>query len=232
MENSYHMYQNVSFSKSKLWQTLALGHLIQVESWIIFVRKAGVFPLEKVRQHKKFFIVNEIRRMLLKIRSCIVLNDAISKNFVANEHHSFTFVFTFSVVVVDLPTDCILSFLFPAETDVLVPVFSQSTDVVVVNFVVVLKFPVVQHATTIVRLVCMSDLACFCFSPVRHFWLWSCKGISKPFLPFPEPSGFAAPLPKLCARLPSRWLLLLTATTVFVMLLLLLPSNFLRLLSR
>ena len=63
------------------------------------------------------------------------------ENFVANEHHSYTFVFTFSVVVVDLPTDCILSFLFPAKTDVLVPVFSQSTDVVVVNFVVVLKFP-------------------------------------------------------------------------------------------
>ena len=40
-----------------------------------------------------------------------------------------------------LPTDCILTFLFPAETEVLVPVFSQSTDVVVVNFVVVLKFP-------------------------------------------------------------------------------------------
>ena len=40
------------------------------------------------------------------------------------------------------PIDCILSFLFPAETDVLVPVFSQSTDVVVVNFVVVLKFPI------------------------------------------------------------------------------------------
>ena len=34
----------------------------------------------------------------------------------------------------------ILSFFFPAETDVLVPVFSQSTDVVV-NTVVVLKFP-------------------------------------------------------------------------------------------
>ena len=63
------------------------------------------------------------------------------KNFVATKHHSFTFVFTLSVVVVDLPTDCIVSFLFPAETDVLVPVFSQSTDVVVVNFVVVLKFP-------------------------------------------------------------------------------------------
>ena len=27
------------------------------------------------------------------------------ENFVANEHHSYTFVFTFSVVVVDLPTD-------------------------------------------------------------------------------------------------------------------------------
>ena len=66
------------------------------------------------------------------MRFCIVLKDAIAKNFVANEHHSFTFMFAFSVVVVDdLPTDCILSFLFPAETDVLVPVFSQSTDVVV-----------------------------------------------------------------------------------------------------
>ena len=51
-------------------------------------------------------------------------------------------MFTFSVVVVDLPIDFILSFLFPAETDVLVPVLSQSTDVVVVNFVVVLKFPI------------------------------------------------------------------------------------------
>ena len=51
-------------------------------------------------------------------------------------------LFTFSVVVVvELPIDCILSFLFPAETDVLVPVLYQSTDVVVVNFVVVLKFP-------------------------------------------------------------------------------------------
>ena len=77
---------------------------------------------------------------LKKIRSCIVLKDAFAKIFVANEHHSFTFVFTFSGVV-DLLADCILSILFPAETDVLVPVLSQSTDVVVVNFVVVLKFP-------------------------------------------------------------------------------------------
>ena len=68
-------------------------------------------------------------------------------------------MFTFSVVVVDLPTDYILSFLFAAETDVLFTAFSHSTDVVVVNFVVV------QHATTIVRSVCLSDqLACFfCF---------------------------------------------------------------------
>ena len=69
-------------------------------------------------------------------------------------------MFTFSVVVV-----AISSFLFAAEKDVLVPVFFQSTDVVVVvNFVVVLKFPVVQHATTIVPLVGLSDqLACFGF---------------------------------------------------------------------
>ena len=46
------------------------------------------------------------------------------KNFVANEHHSVTFMFTSSVVV-DLPTDCILSFLFSPETDVLVPVLGE-----------------------------------------------------------------------------------------------------------
>ena len=55
-------------------------------------------------------------------------------------------MFIFSVVVVDLPTDCIVSFLFPAETDVLDPVFSQSTDVVVENFVVVLKFLIIPSA--------------------------------------------------------------------------------------
>ena len=38
-----------------------------------------------------------------------------------------------------------LKFPFPAETDVLVAVFSQSTDVVVVNFVVVLKFPILHN---------------------------------------------------------------------------------------
>ena len=84
---------------------------------------------------------------LEQIRSCIVLKDAIAKNFVANEHHSFTFVFTFSAIVVDLPTNCILSFLFPTETDVPVPVFSQLTDAVVVNFVMVLKFPMVLLET-------------------------------------------------------------------------------------
>ena len=81
---------------------------------------------------------------LKQMRSCIVLKDAIAKNFVANEHHSFTFVFTFSVVVVvNLPIDCILSFLFPAQTDVLFPVFSQPRDMVVVNFIVVLKFSII-----------------------------------------------------------------------------------------
>ena len=59
-----------------------------------------------------------------------MLKDAIAKNFVANEHHSFTFVFTFNVVVVVVVVVVdISSFLFPAETEVLVPVFSQSTDV-------------------------------------------------------------------------------------------------------
>ena len=47
---------------------------------------------------------------------------------------------TFNVVV-ELPTDCICSFLSPAESDVPVPVLSQSTDSVVLNFVVVLNFP-------------------------------------------------------------------------------------------
>ena len=54
---------------------------------------------------------------------------SLRKNFDDNEHHSFKFMFTFSIVV-DLPTDCVLSFFFPAETDVLVPVLSQSIDVV------------------------------------------------------------------------------------------------------
>ena len=44
-------------------------------------------------------------------------------------------LFLHCVVVVELPTNCIfISFLFAAETDALVPVFSQSTDVVVVNW--------------------------------------------------------------------------------------------------
>ena len=65
-----------------------------------------------------------------------------------------------SSTFVDLPTDCILSFLFPAETDVLVPVFSQSTDVVVVNFVVVLKLPIiVEPLTEIINLSLVSG--CF-----------------------------------------------------------------------
>ena len=101
------------------------------------------FHSKKSDNTKKISSSMKLDVRLEQIRSCIVLKDAIAKNFVANEHHSFTSVFTFNVVVVDLRTDCILTFLFLAETDVLVPVFSQSTDVVVVNFVVVLKFPIV-----------------------------------------------------------------------------------------
>ena len=115
------------------------------------------------------------------------------KNFVANENHSFTFVFTFSVVVVALPTDCISNSLFATEKDVLVPVFSQSTDVVVVvNFVVVLKFPVVQHATTIVPLVCLSDqlacfvFVCFFFFPCESFGCEAAREFQNLSFPFPS----------------------------------------------
>ena len=78
----------------------------------------------------------------LKKRCCIVLKDSIAKKL-CRERRVLQFVCTFRAVVV-LPSDCILSFLFPAETDVLVPVLSRSTDVVVVSFVVVLKFPINQ----------------------------------------------------------------------------------------
>ena len=47
---------------------------------------------------------------------------------------------TFSSVETYRPV-CILSFLYIAETGVLVPVLSQSTDGVVVSFVVALNFP-------------------------------------------------------------------------------------------
>ena len=153
------------------------------------MQKEGVFPLEKVRQHKKFFIVKGIRRCFKRRHS---------KKLCYEGNHSFTFVFTFSVVVIDLPTDCIFSFLFAAETDVLVPVFSQSTDVVVVNFVVVFKFPIVQHATTIERLVCLSDqLACFCFLfifflPRESFGCEAAREFQN--LSFPSPSRAALQL--------------------------------------
>ena len=66
------------------------------------------------------------------------------ENLCCERTSQFYIYFTFSVVVVDLPTDCIFSFLFLDETDVLVLVFSQSTDVFVVNFLVVLKFPIIE----------------------------------------------------------------------------------------
>ena len=108
------------------------------------MRKAGVFPLEKVRQHKKFSIVNETIDVRLKnwILHCFKRHHC--EKLCCERTSQFYIYFTFSVVVVDLPTDCILSFLFLAETDVLVPVFSQSTDVIVVIFLVVLKFPIIE----------------------------------------------------------------------------------------
>ena len=79
----------------------------------------------------------DVRLKKDKILHCFKQQEKTRKNFVANKHRSFTFIFTFIVVVVDLPTR-----FFPAETDVPVPIFFQSTDVVVVNFVVLLKFPI------------------------------------------------------------------------------------------
>ena len=53
---------------------------------LIFPRINGTNMFERSsQQHKKLFIVNEIRRTAWKIRTCIVLKDAIAKNFVANE---------------------------------------------------------------------------------------------------------------------------------------------------
>ena len=88
-------HRNVSFSRSKLSQTLGLGHVIQVESWITFVRKAEIFPFEKVRQHWKFFIVNESRRTAYKIRSCIVLKDAFAKKLCCDRTSQLYYFYMF-----------------------------------------------------------------------------------------------------------------------------------------
>ena len=67
------------------------------------------------------------------------------ENFVANKYQFYICIY---ILCHRRPTDRLhLNFLFLAETDVLVPVFSQSTDVVVVNFVVVLKFPITEKTT-------------------------------------------------------------------------------------
>ena len=60
------------------------------------------------------------------MRSCIVLKDANAEKFVANRDYSFTFVFTFSAVVV-------------------------------VNFVVVLKFPIIERIQTRVAISWLSE---------------------------------------------------------------------------
>ena len=47
--------------------------------WCIIFSTESRDPFEKVSQHLKFFIVNESSSYGLKIRSCIVLKDAIAK---------------------------------------------------------------------------------------------------------------------------------------------------------
>ena len=163
----------------------------------IFVRKAGVFPLEKVTQHKKFFIVSEIRRTVLKNKILHCFKRRHSRKLCCERTSQF-YVCVYIQCRRRRLTDWLhLNFSFAAETDVLVPVVSQSTDVVVVvNFVVVLKFPVVQHATTIVRLVCQSDqLACFCFLFFRPCESFGCEA-AREFqnLSFPFPSRAALQL--------------------------------------
>ena len=168
MENSYHIRMSLFPNlNSDRHSDSVISFRLKVEYSLC--GKKAFFHSKRSHNTKKFFIFNEIRRTVLKNRILHCFKRRHSeKNFVANEHHSFTFVFIFSVLVVDLPTDGILSFLFAAETDVLVQVFFQSTDVVVINFVVVLKFFVVQHATTIVRLVCLFlFLSFFFFAYVR-----------------------------------------------------------------
>ena len=61
-----------------------------------FLKESRCFSSRKGQTtEKNSFFVNEIRRTLKNIRSCIVLKDGIAKNFVATEHHSFTFVFIY-----------------------------------------------------------------------------------------------------------------------------------------
>ena len=61
------------------------------------------------------------------------------------------------------------SFLFPAETDVLIPVLSQSTDVVVMNFVVVLKFPNIWTKTDLSSPVKRCNFIFDFFNPEIYF---------------------------------------------------------------
>ena len=78
---------------------------------------------------QEFFIVNKIRRTAQK------------KDLALSQKKPWRTVRV--SVVVDL--DRFLSSLFPAETEVLATVLSRLIDVVVVNLVVVLKFPIGAH---------------------------------------------------------------------------------------
>ena len=84
---------------------------------------------------QEFFIVNKIRRTAQKKKVLHCLKRS----------HNEQLAFLSSSTSVDR----FLSSLFPAEPEVLVPVVSRLIDVVFVNFVVVLKFPIISHSDTV-----------------------------------------------------------------------------------
>ena len=133
-----------------------------------FVRKAGVFPFEKVRQHKNSSSSKKLEvRLKNKILHCFKRRHCEK---LCCERTSQFYICVYIQLRRRRPlTDCILSFLFSAETDVLVPIFSQSTDVVVVNFVVVLKFPNLNDKTGKTELPSRKKITCNTFRLYRFY---------------------------------------------------------------
>ena len=114
-----------------------------ISFWLNNLRtESGCFSPQKGQTTQKFFIVNEIRRTALKNKILHCFKRRHCKKLCCERTLQFYICVYIQCHRRRLPTAASYSFLFPAETDVLVPVYSQSTDVVVVNFVVVLKFPI------------------------------------------------------------------------------------------
>ena len=76
------------------------------------------------------------------------MNQNFSEHIINKHERTVLHLYLHSVSSSTYRPVCILSFLSTAETDVLVQALSQSTDGVVVSFVVVLKFPNVTIRTT------------------------------------------------------------------------------------